>query len=495
VEPAASQTRRLGHIDFPNSGASEAQKPFITGVLLLHSFEFEDAAEAFRRAERADPDFALAYWGEAMTYNHPLWKQQDAAAARAALGRLAPTAEARRAKAPTPRERGYLSAVETLYGRGTKAERDHGYMDAMRRLSEAHPDDLEARAFYALSILGSRDGERDFATYMRAAAVAQSVFQADPEHPGAAHYLIHSFDDPIHAPLGLPAARAYSRIAPDAAHAQHMTSHIFLAMGMWSDVVAANIRARDVQNAARARRGLGPNVCGHYTSWLEYGFLMQGRLADAAATMDACHARIGSGDNASERGYFADMRARYVLDTGDWAAADRWSADLSADPRARADYLFTSAYAAIMQGDAPEGRRILARLTSSHAPADGAGSRGGARPDDAVRPRERIQAMEIEGLLAMADGRAEEAIETLRRAVALEESLPFAFGPPATLKPPHELLGELQLQAGHPHDAVAAFRTALERTPLRANALRGLAEAAEASEARARLNRGSRDPR
>ena len=204
IKPAAPLTHvdGLGSVSFPNSGNAAAQAPFIRGVLLLHSFEYDTAAEAFRQAQAADAGFALAYWGEAMTYNHPLWQQQDRDAALKALGRLAASADTRAAKAPTDRERQYLGAVETLYGVGSKHDRDQAYMRAMERLQNAYPDDMEARAFHALAILGSRDGVRDFATYVRAAATVQPVFDANPDHPGAAHYLIHSFDDPVHAPLG-----------------------------------------------------------------------------------------------------------------------------------------------------------------------------------------------------------------------------------------------------------------------------------------------------
>jgi len=325
AQTALTHVAGLGSIAFPNSGKAAAQPAFIRGVLLLHSFEYDAAAEAFRQAEAADPAFALAYWGEAMTFNHPLWQQQDRDAAQKALAKLAPTPEARAARAPTPREKAYVAAVEALYGEGSKHDRDAAYMRAMGRLLEEDPGDMEARAFYALSILGSRDGVRDFATYMRAAATVQPVFDAIPDHPGAAHYLIHSFDDPIHAPLGLPAARRYSQIAPAAAHAQHMTSHIFVAMGLWSDVVTANVRASDEQNADNAKRGLPPNVCGHYSSWLQYGYLMLGDSTKAAALLDACFARMSAKPSNSEVGYFASMRARQVLDTHDWSLASRWT--------------------------------------------------------------------------------------------------------------------------------------------------------------------------
>jgi tetratricopeptide (TPR) repeat protein len=455
--PVLGQDRQLGTIEFANSGAAAAQASFELGVLLLHSFEYADAAEAFRRAQSIDEAFALAYWGEAMTYNHPLWQQQDGEAALAALARYD-------GDPASDRERMYLAAVRELYGEGTKAERDRRYMEAMRRLHEAHPDDAEAQAFYALSILGLTDGTRDFANYMRAAATASPVFEANPDHPGAAHYIIHSFDDPIHAPLGLPAAKAYGAIAPDAGHAQHMTSHIFLAMGMWDDVIRANINATTVQDRGRAAQGLTPNHCGHYSSWLAYGYLMKERWQQAEQAMDRCQGSQARPD-PDDRGYYAGMRARQVIDSGDWAATDRWTFDVSDAPRAQRGYDFTTAYAALQRGDLSTGREILTRL----------------RGQDQELPRLRIQEMELEALLARAEGNLARAVELLTEAADLEASLPFEFGPPASLKPPHELLGEVLLDAGRAAEAVQAFRTSLEITPLRTPSMRGLARAADAA--------------
>jgi hypothetical protein len=310
---------------------------------------------------------------------------------------------------------------------------------------------MEARAFYALSILGSRDGVRDFATYMRAAATVQPVFDANPDHPGAAHYLIHSFDDPIHAPLGLPAARRYSEIAPAAAHAQHMTSHIFVAMGLWPDVVSANVRASNEQNADNARRGLPPNVCGHYSSWLQYGYLMLGDQAKAAALLDACFARMSAKPSNSEITYFASMRARQVLDTRDWSLASRWTfvPPLAADGRmthARLDYDFTNAFAALMRGDTALARAMLA----APAPAD-----------PALAPYR----LELEGLVAIVGGRADAGVELLRAAAKAEDLMPFEYGPPAIIKPTFELLGEQLAALGRTAEARVAFDRAAERTP------------------------------
>jgi tetratricopeptide (TPR) repeat protein len=454
AEPALTHVDGLGSIAFPNSGKPAAQPAFVRGVLLLHSFEYDAAADAFRLAESADPAFALAYWGEAMTFNHPLWQQQDRDAAIKALAKLAPTPEARAARAPTPREKGYVAAVEALYGEGSKHDRDAAYMRAMERLSAEAPGDMEARAFYALSILGSRDGVRDFATYMRAAATVQPVLDANPDHPGAAHYLIHSFDDPIHAPLGLPAARRYSQIAPAAAHAQHMTSHIFVAMGLWSDVVSANVRATTEQDADNSKRGLPPNVCGHYTSWLQYGYLMLGDSSKAARLLDACFARMSAKPSNGEIAYFASMRARQVLDTRDWSLASRWTfaPPLPADgrmTRARLDYDFTNAFSALMRGDAAPASAMLV------APASA---------DPALAPYR----LELAGLVAIAGGRTDAGVELLRAAAQSEDAMPFEFGPPAIVKPTFELLGEQLLALGRTAEARAAFERAAERTPGRA---------------------------
>jgi tetratricopeptide (TPR) repeat protein len=463
----------LGALSFPNSGAAEAQDAFRRGVLLLHSFEYTPAAEAFREAQKADPDFALAYWGEAMTHNHPLWREHDRAAAMAALERLAPTREERRAKAPTERERRYLDAVETLYAEETaatsaKAERDRLYMEALQDLHESFPDDDEARAFYALSILGSVDGTRDFATYMRAAATAQPVFDRNPKHPGAAHYLIHSFDDPIHAPLGLPAADIYAEVAPNAAHAQHMTSHIFVALGLWDRVVSANIRARDTQDAQLAERGLGPNLCGHYSSWLQYGHLQLGETEEAAALLDLCHADVLDGAGAEDWLYFTQMRARQIVDSRGWAAAERWTVPVEdlpdaeiwgeGYPSARFTYRMTDALAGLESGNEGPAKELLK----------------GPRPGD---PMAALQIDQLSGRLLSKAGRSEEGLALLRQAAEAEAALPFQFGPPVPVKPTWELLGEELAKAGRTEEAAESFRTAVNRTPGRTLSVRGLENA------------------
>ena len=183
---------------------------------------YGDAAEAFLKAQEADENFAMAYWGEAMTKNHPLWSEQDFDEGRAILSRLAPSQEERLAKAPTELEKDFLMAVELLYGDGTKIERDDAYAQHMGKLFNKYTDNHEIAAFYALSLLGSVEAGRDYEVYGKGAKIAQSILDENPRHPGALHYLIHSYDDPDHAPLAIEAANNYSKVAPDAGHALHM---------------------------------------------------------------------------------------------------------------------------------------------------------------------------------------------------------------------------------------------------------------------------------
>ncbi len=201
---------QLGTINFPTSASAAAQPSFLTGVKALFNFEFDIAGDAFLDTQKADPSFALGYWGEAMSYNHPLWAQQDLAKARKAMDKLAETAAARSAKAPAGKERMLVESLDVLFGgSGDKLTRDIAYADAMKRIHEKFPADDEVTTFYALALLGTaRPGDKSIRNAMQAAALSEAVFQRNPQHPGAAHYIIHSFDDPDHAILALPAARA-----------------------------------------------------------------------------------------------------------------------------------------------------------------------------------------------------------------------------------------------------------------------------------------------
>jgi tetratricopeptide (TPR) repeat protein len=472
-----AESARLGRIDFPTSGGAGAQKRFLEGVLLLHSFEYSDSAEAFREAQKLEPGFAMAYWGEAMTKNHPIWNERDSDAAREVLRKLAPTRAERLAKSPTERERAYLEAVEILFEEGSKAERDRAHAEAMRKLYERFPKDLEAASFYALALLGTTQGTRDFPTYMKAAAIAEEVFAENAEHPGAAHYLIHSYDDPIHGPLGLRAARVYARIAPAASHALHMPSHIFLALGMWEDTVSSNEASWDAADARVVRKKLPVDERGfHALFWLEYALLQQGRFREAReelATMEQDTRKSGS---ERTRRHLGAMRAAYLVET------ERCDGEVLAmkleDPSAERDR-FVAGFCAWKLGDRAGLERALAKLPADDRP-EGTHAHGAhAAPASGSATVAGVLRQELEAMRRFSRGEREEALRLAREAAAAEDSMVFEFGPPDVVKPAHELAGELALAIGRAGEAKAEFEAALARAPGRSRSLLGLARAAE----------------
>jgi tetratricopeptide (TPR) repeat protein len=488
---ARPEGERFGLVTFANSGAPAAQADFAQGMALLHDFEYPTAAAAFRRAQSADPSFAMAYWGEAMTFNHPLWAQQDLAAARAALNKLAPTAAERRAKVKTEREKSYLDAVEVLYGEGTKESRDFRYESAMAKVHQNYPGDVDASAFYGLSILGTAHAGRDIPTYMRAARILEEAWIDRREHPGLVHYLIHSYDDPAHAPLGLRAARIYSKIAPDAGHAQHMCSHIFLALGMWEETVQANLAAMADVDRMRAKQQKSPVRCGHYASWLGYAYLQLGKVNEARDALSACRSTVESqpamdhpamsmsmDPDSNLISAFANMQLRYLLDTEDWRGEiAKWSLPKSAGPGARLDFAFTRTLSAIELGKADDVKQSLAQLEAVGREVAGIETKS-ANPDPSYRLRPEVLLLEARAMFAEREGDIVEAEKIYRQAVSLEETLPIDFGPPTIEKPTHELLGEFLLRRGRKDDARSEFAKALARTPGRRSAAQGFAAAA-----------------
>ena len=455
------QSAGLGRIVFPTSGPAEAQKHFDRGVLFLHSFEYREAREQFLAAQKMAPSFAMAYWGEAMTYNEPIWFAQDLNSARSALKRLP-------AEAPTERERAYLAAVEVLYGDGKKEDRDFEYATAMRRLQEKYPDDHEAAAFYALSLIGTCHRGRDFRTYMKAAAIAEAILEKNPEHPGALHYAIHAYDDPIHAPLGLRAARVYAKVAPSAAHAQHMPSHIFFAMGMWDEAARSN------EAAWKASQNRQPTESGGYHAlwWLQYAYLQQGRFADAGRVLEAVEKMVAAEPSPLLRFHLIQMRAMYSIETGE---PHKGGIDTSGlDLPARAAHLFAAGSDALNRDRREDAENSLAGLRSMKPSALSHDSHHGhIYPGDVQAAH--IMENQLAALLLMADGKSREAIELMKEAVAAEDGAPYEFGPPIPPKPAHELLGEILLSLGRPDLARVQFELALLRAPKRALSLLGLA--------------------
>ena len=481
--PTAAQLENVGNLTFPTSASPEAQRHFLRAVAILHSFGWKQAIAEFKLAQKAEPDFALAYWGETLCYNHPLTGEQDAKNPRDILGRLGPNPAARLAKAPTPREKGFLQAVEALWGDGDWRPRRVAYMEAMERLHKQFPNDDEVTTFYALSMLSAARATDD-STYrpeMKAGALAMQVFRRNPNHPGATHYIIHAFDDPVHAPLALEAAFAYAKIVPAVSHAVHMPTHIFIQHGMWNEVAHQNVRAFGIAKDLW-QPGDSPGDMAHSGDWGQYGFLQLGDYGGARERIKAFEEMAEVTKQPRATSALTLVRARYIVETEEWKVQ-------AIPDNASGSTVFANGLSAVSTGDNATAEKMLARLaTIAKVPAIPA---GGAHADHGVAPAapeaaaslsegdkaSRIMHHELAARIEESKGQRDPAIALLKQAVEIEESMRPPNGAADPIKPSHELLGETLARAGKHAEAAAAFDACLLRMPNRARSLHGAARA------------------
>src|SRR5262245_36637955 len=311
---AAAPAPDYGELDCPVTGNAECRRLFALGALQLHSFEYGAAHATFQQAVKADSGCTMARWGDAMAYSHPIWGEDQVESGRAALAPI------KDEKGLTDRERAHVRAARALYGPGDVTDRLAAWLREAERNHRTFPADDELALQHALALIANSDRYANVARTLEAAAIAMDVFQRRPRHPGAAHYLIHACDTPDHAILALPAARAYARIAPAAPHARHMPSHIFVQLGMWEDVAASNAVAYKAATELGARLHLPEGREDFHTlSWLAYANLMLGRFDRAKENVELARqaADRNPGNQAVKNGFLA-MRARYILETGQW---------------------------------------------------------------------------------------------------------------------------------------------------------------------------------
>jgi len=462
-----------------HSGNAAASEPFLRGLALLHNFEYDRAAAAFKEAQAADPGFVMAYWGEAMTYNHSLWEEQDRDKAMAALAKLGATPAARAAKVRNSREAAWLSAVEALYGEGSKVDRDMAYLAKMRELFASDPSDIDARAFTGLAILGSSHGGRQIPIYMQAAGLLEPGFITNDHHPGILHYLIHSYDDPVHAPLGERAAERYAKVAPNAGHAQHMISHIFHALGDWQASERANINADAVVDRQRIASGREPTFCGHYNEWLAYALVQQGK--DASEIVNGCRAQavaaVASGGGEGRRGWGAPSSYSSIA-LWNGVATGQWPEPIEGTGNGYLLMRFDMATA-----------RLLAGMGNAEVTATALAEMRGLSDEIATVlveedplntytvPWLKRQLAQGDAIVALSAGRTEEGLALLQAAAEAEDALPEEFGPPPIAKPSYEMLGEQLLGLGRKAEAAEAFSKSLAFAPGRKLSLEGLAGA------------------
>ena len=480
----------LGHVHMDTSCSPSVSADFDRALAMLHNFWFARALEAFKKVIQADPQCAMAYWGAAMTYNHPFWDaptRQDESAAWALVQK------GRQTTKKTPREEMCLDAVAALYkdaGAGSKSERDEAYKNAMKAVYEKYPDD-EVKLFYGLSILGTiKEGTPGFERQAVAAKLFEEVYAKKPEHPGALHYLIHVYDDPEHAVDGLKAARAYAKAAAAVPHAQHMPSHIFTRLGYWEESAAANENAwRTSEDDVKRAGESGEYRDFHSLNYLQYAYLQLGRYRDAKRVTDMIKAEYEALPNKKTAldtpelqarhvrgrtiyalpdrvayGYF-DMLARYIVETGTWQEVPK--IPLVAPSR---DFvamkLQLQAIAADVAGAKAAANQIVAL---SNEP--------GQHPF--VKQIITMQAKEAEAIAARASGDIEGAIAMMNEAIAVEDSIYALSQPPYPIIPVHELYGTMLLEVKRPAEAMKHFTETLKRTPGRPKAIYGIARAAE----------------
>jgi tetratricopeptide (TPR) repeat protein len=472
------------------ASADQALPHFLRGMTALHNFEYEEANEAFRQAHAIDPAFALASWGEAMTYYQVLWRNEDVGAARRALAGLGATPSARAAKATTDKERGLLAAAEILFGEGDAGARHARYAQAMGALSERHPDDADIASLFALALMGTvsrgligtgdahdlhQPGLAGSDVQTRVADILERVLESHPQHAGALHYLIHDYDDPEHARLALPAARAYAKVAGGSSHALHMPAHVFLQLGLWNEAAASDRAAYAASNDWVTRKSLGPAMRNyHALSWLQYELLQTGQFREAWETIGqiepvvkASGALSQAGTSSSPQPLLSDlssMRARYVIE------ARRWDLLAHARDFGNVNELFAIGISAARNGDIRTAEQARQALDE----------RSRAAQEGDLRPAIGVMEREVAALIELTRGRGDAAVEVLRAAANAEGALPPPLGLPAPLKPAPELLGEVLLEIGRPREAVEPFERVLQRNANRSLSVLGLARAAAA---------------
>lgn len=489
TEQAKEHTEKLGEVEFKVTGAVEAQAAFKKGLLLLHSFEYDDAREAFLEAQEIDSTFAMAYWGEAMTHNHSLWKRQELDLAREALEKLAPTAAQRSELVKTDIEKDFFNAVEILFGEGTKYDRDIAYQKYMKDLCVKYPDQLEVSAFYAISLLGSSRNGRDDELYGKTAQIAKGILAENPKHPGALHYLIHSYDDPKHAHLAKDAADKYSKVAPDAAHALHMPSHIYVALGHWNDVVKSNIAS---WNASMKKKLDKPSKTGSYhaLNWLQYGLLQRNETALAEELLMDMVKYAKEDPTRSARQYLIAMKAAQMIETNTWSGTiadfDVDTENISVTKRAAFDYL--EGMKAFHEGDKDGLSSIIKSIAkykyvASLDVGEGGFAMCGALGDNIPNQLDidmvSVMEKELEASLLKMEGKIDASLSKFKEAVDLDEKLNYSFGPPRIVKPAQEAYAEALLEQNKLDEAYEIYQASLRRQPNRLLSIQGLKKTAE----------------
>jgi hypothetical protein len=464
---------QLGRVEFSNSCSSKVQTQFMRGVAMLHSFWYSETEKTFREVLAQDPSCAIAAWGIAsILMSNPLGGQ--GASAKGAEQALAIIEQGRRIGAKTQRERDYIEAVAAYYedwSNRSERVRQQARAKAYEELAARYPLDDEAQIFSALYIAGTQtQSDQTYAAYLKAAAILEPQFIKYPNHPGVAHYLIHSYDAPPIAAKGLDAARRYAGIAPAAPHALHMPSHIFTRVGAWEDSAATNMRSYE-----SAKKGGEPNEAYHASDYTVYAFLQMGRDTDAKRQLEAVQAVSDYSPAVRTAPYaLSAMPARYAMERGEWREAMQLQVKTSRFPFADALTYFSRAIGAARAGDTAAAEKDALELARLHKALLDA--------KDAYWATEvEVQRLAVAGWIALNQGKAEEAQKFMRAAADMEDRNEKNIVTPGRIVPARELLGEMLLELKQPAQALKEFEASQLREPNRFRGFYGAARAAEAA--------------
>ncbi len=474
-QQTAPKKESLGEAKLEVTGAPEAIDHFDTGLLLLHSFEYEDARKAFQKAREIDPSMCMAYWGEAMTYNHPLWSQQEYDSATAVIDRLESECNP-----STELESDLIESLNILYQVDTEKEvRDSLYAEYYEKLSKKYPENEDVKAFYSLSVLGSVAGGRDPVKYARAGRIAEEVVEKHPNHPGGLHYLIHAYDDPKNAEKALDAAYTYAEVAPAASHALHMPSHIFVAKGLWDEVVrsneesyAASVDRMEMLNLTNDARGY------HSYHWLEYGYLQQGRVEDAEKLVSDLVTYVDETPSKRARTHLVYLKGTFLAETMNY---DSPVSDIKVEVEdlnisTKAKYYTSAGFDAFYSGNKDSINTLITLLEQECKIAELFLDTTDFKVCTTIT-RESPRRGDIDLAYVMIDqlkflrerlsGKKDEAEKYIKSAMEKELEANYSYGPPAIQKPSTELYADWLRQQLRNEEALRYYRKTLERAPNR----------------------------
>ncbi|MDP9339813.1 MAG: hypothetical protein M3P45_13200 [Acidobacteriota bacterium] len=468
----ATSSEELGQVSFPNSCKAEAHPALLKGLALLHSFQYGQSERAFKAAADLDAGCAMAYWGKAMALYHQLWDFPQ----RHTMQRgLESVEQAQKIGAPSARERGYVAAAAAFYAGDEKlshVQRTTVYSQALARLRAEAPEDVEASAFYALSLVALAGEDVDvMANRKKAMAILEPLFAAHPDHPGVAHYLIHAADRPGLADQGLGAARAYAKIAPDSSHALHMPSHIFTRLGLWQESIASNVAATAAAAHATEMHQSESHYQTHAMDFLDYAYLQSG-LESKARALATEEMNVRGSEEEERAQHRAVVEARNAMELHRWKEAAGLTVPPGRESSQDTTY-WARAIGAARSGDVEGARAAVKKLAEivalreGESKATGYEGAGGKATDLG----------EAEAWLAFAQGDGARAVELMRPVADRED----AKGVENTTMPAREMLGDMLLELKRPGDAVAEYKVVLAESPNRFDALLGAAQASQAA--------------